>query len=144
MAFRINGELFAVVSGPAEDAVTSASFEVEGSVTAEYRLTELDQTDPAGRFRIRASGDKLVFQRAALSRWREATDLLTISDEEIVAHVPLDLSEIGALLNAIVGVVSVETPEVFWLEDGYGPTAAPEGYLAVQVEEEVKYIPYWR
>lgn len=144
MPFRINGELFAIVQSSKERAEQEPAFEVEGLETAESRLSELDEIDPAGRFRLRVQDDKLYFQRAALPAWKAATNLLTLSSEEATFGVPLDLSEVANLVNAIADVVGPEVPEVVWLGDGNGPTEEPEGYLAIQVTDEVRYIPYWR
>ena len=75
----VNGEPATIVDGPATRDDTDDSFEVAGDATSELRLTELDQADPAGRFRFRVSGDQLLIQRAASADWATATTVLTIS-----------------------------------------------------------------
>lgn len=64
MAIRVNGEMVQLAEPNAEDI-----FEVEGALTAEYRLTELDQVDPAGRYRTLATGDTLRIERAGSAAW---------------------------------------------------------------------------
>lgn len=79
MAIRVNGELVTVASGGAIDDASADSFEVEGEATAELRLTELDQADPAGRFRILVSGDAITIERAASAGWASSTVLWSAS-----------------------------------------------------------------
>lgn len=64
MPLRYNGELFSVVSGAAIEAADQTQHEIEGIQSAEYRLTETDQVDPAGRWRTRLESDTWKLQRA--------------------------------------------------------------------------------
>ena len=64
MPLRYNGEIFSVVSGSATEAADQTQHEIEGIQSAEYRLTETDQADPAGRWRTRLESDTWKLQRA--------------------------------------------------------------------------------
>lgn len=79
---KVNGRSFQVADDAGLRAETAWSLEVEGSSSAELRLLEADQTYPAGRWRVLASGDALVIQRAkrqtSTDDWTEATTLLTL------------------------------------------------------------------
>jgi hypothetical protein len=77
MGLRINGDAVVIASGGAQDTTTAYVWEIEGSDSAEYRLTELDQADPKGRWRLRAAGNQLLFESAALARWGRATAYIT-------------------------------------------------------------------
>jgi len=83
MAILINGEPIELVHGSVQRSATEYSHEVEGAETAEYRLTETDQTDPAGRFRFRVTGDALLIQRARRAEWAEAKSLITVEEEGV-------------------------------------------------------------
>lgn len=153
MGFRVNGELFIVAHSPLQRDETGVSYEVEGRATAEVRLTELDQVEPAGYYRTRVEGDKFLIQRAlktvARGDWRDWVDALTlleISKSGISFNVPIDLSSLAGLTGTIIETVPLETPSVVWLGEGYGPSEEPVGYLAVMVnsDEEIGYIPFWR
>lgn len=129
------------------------SYEIEGKATAELRLTELDQVEPAGYYRLRVETDKLLVQRAAKTvskgdwrDWVDATTLVEMSPTGIVFRVPIDLSSLAGFTGTILDTVPVETPSVVWLGDGHGPSEEPVGYLVVAVnsDEEFGYIPFWR
>jgi len=47
--------------------------------TPELRWSEVDQTDPAGRYRAQVSGDEWLLQRAASADWGSATNLIRAS-----------------------------------------------------------------
>lgn len=93
MALLYNGEAVQIAEGPAIEAVTAESWDIQGAATAELRLTELDQTGPAGRFRLQVSGDQLFIQRGAgdaVDPWSSATTLLTIDDTGVRVEYPDD------------------------------------------------------
>jgi len=142
-SIRINGETVAITSTLNTLAPTEHSIEIEGEAAANLYLTESAQVDPAGRFRLRVSGGKLLVQEAERAKWALATDLLTLSESELRVHVPLDVSELVGGTNLIVGEVPPEVPDVVWLGDGNGPTEAPDGYLEIAVEQGTGYVPFW-
>ena len=72
MAILVNGEQVQLA-----EPVDETAFEITGAAP-EYRLTETDQADPAGRFRLRVEGDQLLIQRAATAEWATATTILTL------------------------------------------------------------------
>ena len=72
MGLKINGDPVVIASGGSQDTTTAYVWEIEGAASAEYRLTELDQLDPKGRWRFRASGNELLIEGAALPRWAGA------------------------------------------------------------------------
>ena len=156
MALRINGESFQVADSHAQRDATRISFEVEGRESAELRLTELDQVEPAGYYRTRVEGDKLLIQRAAStvlkgSTWRDwgdATTLMELSGTGIIFRVPVDLSSLAGFTGTVIDTVPADFPSVVWLGDGHGPSEEPTGYLAVAVDDEgeegLGYIPFWR
>ena len=57
----------------------------------ELRLTENDQADPAGRYRIIGSGDELEIQRALTAGWATATDFITIDSVKVTIPVKLTI-----------------------------------------------------
>jgi len=50
----------------------------EAGNAPEYRLTETDQTDPAGRFRLLDSGDAFSLERALTAAWATSTKFLVV------------------------------------------------------------------
>ena len=44
----------------------------------EWRITEIDQTDPAGRFRLRSTGNGLILERITTANWAADADLLVV------------------------------------------------------------------
>lgn len=70
---KVNGEIVQL-----QEPVDTDIFEIEGTGAAEYRWTEADQSDPAGRWRARAASDQLVFSRALTAAWATATDFITL------------------------------------------------------------------
>ena len=147
-AIYLNGEAFSVSDGPTQRAVTAAVLELEGSATAEFRLTEKDQTSPAGRYRTKVSGDKLLLQRASsagTNPWASAQDLMTLDAEGITPHVPLDVDGISHFVGHIVSYITPKQAAgvVEWLQ-GHGPTANPDGYVMISVgENKLGILPYW-
>ena len=147
-AIYLNGEAFVVSDGPTQRAVTAAVLEMEGSATAEFRLTEKDQTPPAGRYRSKVSGDKLILQRASAKTgdpWDTAQDLLTLDSEGITPNVPLDTDGIRHFVAHVVGYITPKQAAgvVEWLQ-GHGPTADPDGYVMITVgENKLGILPYW-
>lgn len=105
MPIKVNGQNVRLAEPSPQD-----SFEIEGDSTAQYRLTELDQADPAGRYRFLATGDTAVVQRAATAQWATATDLLTFSatavtvPDGILLRVGSDGD--GVLVNVAAGLAA--------------------------------------
>ncbi len=60
---------------------TGPNLELIHATVPELRLTEEDQTDPAGRYRIKVEGDSIIIERAATASWATDTDLLTIASD---------------------------------------------------------------
>ena len=56
--------------------------EIEGAAP-EYRLTDTDESDPAGRYRIRVIGDESRWERAASADWGSATTRIAINQTGI-------------------------------------------------------------
>lgn len=63
MPLTYNGASFTVVDSAEIRAERHDWFEVSGDATAEYRVTELDQDDPKGRYRWRVEDDVLMVQK---------------------------------------------------------------------------------
>ncbi len=74
----VNGEVVTIADSVAQQDDTSQTWEISGQATAELRLTERDQADPAGRYRFRVSGDQLLIERAASALWATATTLFSV------------------------------------------------------------------
>ena len=79
MPYRVNGEIISLADSAADRADTGYDFEIEGSATAALMLTEADQVDPAGRYRLIVTGDLLLIQRAASGAWATAETLHTFN-----------------------------------------------------------------
>jgi len=104
MPLLVNDEEVWIATGRTQWDTTAFSFEIAGPATAQLRLTERDQTDPAGRFRFLATGNELLVQAAASANWATATTLLTITATGLTTYpddVPLRLGTGGdiALVN---------------------------------------------
>ena len=104
-----NGELVTLAEGPPVEAEVDASWEVRGTASAALYLTESDQTDPAGHYRLQVSGDQLVFQRrASAGSWATPTTLFAIDATGIVLRneplpgVPAGIIHGGAMDGAPV------------------------------------------
>lgn len=74
MGLTYNGEGVTIADSAELRANTAPYWEVRGKDSAELRLTEQDQEDPAGRYRIRVEDDTLLFQRASESASAGITD----------------------------------------------------------------------
>ena len=154
MALRINGEGFQVADSHLQRDTTRVSLEMEGRVSAELRLTELDEVEPAGYYRLRVDKDKLLIQRAASTvlrgdtwrDWVDATTLMELSGTGVIFKVPIDLSSLAGFTAALLDTVPLEAPSVVWLGDGYGPSKNPAGWFAFMAdgEEDSVYVPFWR
>lgn len=83
MALKVNGETIVLAESVSQREDTTFSYEIEGQDTAELRLAELDQTDPAGRYRIRLTGDQLRVERATMANWANQRTLLSFDDDGI-------------------------------------------------------------
>lgn len=98
MALLINNEPIALVQGAGQRAIKTFTWEVEGKESAEARWTELDQEDPAGRYRVRVQDDKLRFERATLADWADYRALMTVTASGVVLEVDQTLEELLAML----------------------------------------------
>lgn len=124
MSILVNGEPVSLASGGVHDNATVESFDVQGRASAEIRLTELDQVDPAGRFRLIATADAIKIERAATADWATATDLLqielgqTIYPDDVLLRLGSDgdgilvLNSVGSVANTVYGLVSIGVPVV--------------------------------
>lgn len=150
MPLRVNGETF-IVAEPQLN--TNVSFEVAGSDTAEYRLTELDKVDPIGRYRFRVADDTLYIQRATAANWADAKNIMTLTPTKLQSNVTIDLTSLvdsgllANITNLVIDVLPTPDTDSLWLDDECGNTVVvrgPDGYLAITVEDEVVQVPYWR
>ncbi len=73
----VNGEQIRLKTQEEGLADDETIWEVSAS-QPEYRLTESDQTDPAGRWRWRLNGDVLYLERATSAEWAADEDWLTL------------------------------------------------------------------
>ena len=155
MALRINGEGFQVSDSHLQRDATGVALEVEGRASAELRLTELDQTEPAGYYRLRVNGDKLLVQRASKTTlkgatwrdWVDADTLMEISKAEVSFKVPIDLSSLGGFTGMLIDTVPLDVPSAVWLGDGHGPSEDPAGWFSMLADDgdsEPVYVPFWR
>ena len=87
-------------AGPAFNADV---LEIEGPAAAEVRLTELDQADPAGRYRFLASGDAVAIQRAASAAWATAQTLITFTGGAAPSMAPAGDVFIADTFGLVVG-----------------------------------------
>jgi len=81
--------------------VTSQRGEIIGTAP-ELRLTETDQTDPAGRSRLRVNDDVLYIDRAASANWVTASNLLQVSNTGVFT-----ITQEDATANGIVTVLTL-------------------------------------
>ena len=96
MALTYNGEGVTLVEGAATRAEQEPFWEVKGQAAAEYRLTELGQVDPAGRFRLRAAGGVLYLQKktgVGVSRTDETWKSFLSVDDNGVFVEPLNATQ---------------------------------------------------
>ena len=103
MALTYNGEIVSLADSPAARAENEPYWEVRGRAAAEYRLTELDQEDPAGRYRTRVEGGAYLLQRktgtaanGGVETWKTYLSL----DEEGLFLEPLNVNQ-SQLLEAM-------------------------------------------
>ena len=110
MALLINGDPVVIASGGAQDTTTSYVWEIEGTASAQYRLTELDQVDPKGRWRIHATGNQLLLQGAGAAKWASAISYLVLDQDtqkllvkqHLLASSGIDIGdELGVLAERI-------------------------------------------
>lgn len=152
MGLKINGEGSSIADSARQRDALEFAFEIEGRETAELRITDRGEIDPAGRYRLRSSGDKLLFQRSGTETppgdylWPSAITLLELSKDEAAFKVPIDLSSLGGFTAMLIDTVGLDVPDVVWLGDGYGPTETPAGYFSLLAEGESDpvYVPFWR
>lgn len=78
MGLKINGDPVVIASGGRQDTATAYIWEIEGAASAQYRLTELDQLDPKGRWRLHATGNQLCFDAAGAPNWVAALPFLAL------------------------------------------------------------------
>ena len=93
MAIRINGEVVQLASEGA-DVIIEIDNSDDKSQPVEFRLTDVNETDPAGRFRLKVDGDSVEIQGATnRAGWLDSTTLLAFDRTGISK---LALSEAGA------------------------------------------------
>ena len=91
MPILINGERVSFTGGgPGATPRESQSIDIQGEETSEVRLTELDQDDPKGRYRLRVEDSCLLIQRATAANWESAETLITIGTGGVVIELPED------------------------------------------------------
>ena len=88
MPLKLNGEVVRLAQALVED-VREDIMDLESLTQPEHRITELDQTDPAGRFRHTVTGDAWLFQRKKAVSPEEWETFITIAS----GGVTLDLGE---------------------------------------------------
>lgn len=78
--------------------MTTQTLGIEGTTTLRsgvpaYRLREVDQTAPAGMWRVAASGGDMLFQAATAADWTAFTDVVTLaSTPAVTIHGTLSVS----------------------------------------------------
>ena len=110
MGLLINGDPVVLASGGAQDTTTAFVWEIEGSASAQYRLPELDQLDPKGRWRIHATGNQLLLEGAGAAKWASAISYLgldqdtkkLLAKQHLLASSGIDIGdELGVLAERI-------------------------------------------
>ena len=153
MPMKINGESFTVADSDRQRTAREVAFDVAGRDSGEVRITDLGEIDPAGRYRWRSEGDKLLLQRANAATpdgeylWPSALTLVEVGKDEVGFKVPLNLDRVLPFVAHVIASVPLEALDVTWLGEGYGPTEGPAGYLMVSIDdndEGVGYLPFWR
>lgn len=109
MALKINGQIVQLAS-PDNDIIIELDNSEDRDTNVEFRLSNLDQADPAGRFRMRVNGDALEFQRATLPDWADAATLITIdgADQSVVLELPDD-DQLSLLQQVLVELQQLRT-----------------------------------
>jgi len=130
MPLLINGEAIQIIQGPSVDNDTTWTFDIQATAQVELRLTELEQTDPAGRFRLLVNGDQLLLQRAASALWATATTIMTLDGATGALLGPL------TIVRGADGVLTVTQNE-----DGASVQVAIfQGDRATPTDEDSAYI----
>ena len=78
MALKINGESIQLAD-PLAEIVLEIDESEDPSQDPQIRLTDTAQADPAGRFRIRVSGDSMTIQRSSGAGWSGGTSRIEIN-----------------------------------------------------------------
>jgi len=152
MPLRINGESFLVSDSHRQRDAKDVAFETVGREAADLRMTALDQTSPAGRFRWRVDGDTVLLQRLGSVipegeyLWPSAITLLEVTKDEATFKVPIDLSSLEGFTAMLVDTLPLEAVDVTWLGEGLGPSSIPAGWFAFVAagEDKLVYVPFWR
>mgnify|MGYP003394340813 CR=1 FL=1 len=152
MGLKINGEGFSVSDSAIQRDAKEIAFEVEGRDTAEVRITDSGETDPAGRYRLRSDGDKLLLQRAGAATpagqflWPSALTLMELSSSGVTFKVPIDLSSLGGFTGMLIDTVPLDAISAVWLGEGLGFSEEPAGLFAfaAEGEDDPVYVPFWR
>lgn len=82
MALKVNGQIVQLAQ-PDADIIIEIDNSDGRTVNAQLRLTDVTETDPAGRFRIQVDGDALQVQGAYQADWATAQSLLTFSRDGV-------------------------------------------------------------
>mgnify|MGYP001559846156 CR=1 FL=1 len=110
MPLLINDDPVVIASGGAQDTTTTYIWEIQGTGSAQYRLTELDQLDPKGRWRIHATGNQLLLEGAGAAKWASAISYLVLDQatqkllvkQHLLASSGIDIGdELGVLAERI-------------------------------------------
>ena len=97
MAIKINGQVIQLVQnveGTDADTIIEIDNSDGLSTTPEFRLTDVTQTDPAGRFRVKVSADTIQIQAATKELWEEFRTLVTFNRDGQTA---IALTEAGII-----------------------------------------------
>lgn len=104
MAIRINGQGVRLAE-PYDHITVEVDNSENQNTEVELRLTNSGQTDPAGRFRLRVTGDTLLFERALTANWASAKLLLTLNSDGAVVEFT-DASLVDLLEKLLLDVAS--------------------------------------
>jgi hypothetical protein len=79
----INGEPIRLADSARERADVEGSFELRAVQSVELRLTEADQKDPAGRYRLLVTSDELLVQRSIEEAgWEKPVTMFKVVSED--------------------------------------------------------------
>lgn len=100
MPILVNESFVALEDDPTQKPRATVSMDVQGPDTAEYRLTETNQSDPVGRFRFRVIDRELRIERATAANWASSETMITVSADGVTFVTPSDnqLDALQALL----------------------------------------------
>ena len=132
MSFKVNGEIVRLTESVAERAATATTYEFDGQASVAFRLTELDQTDPAGRWQFIATGGQLLLQKAATANWGSATTLWSLdSGGAFVSAVAATPALVAKNTNdaASVAVASFEGDRATMADDD-------EAYISLKMSDD--------